>query len=83
MFEEDTQFAEIDPASLKVLRVLVVPESEAARAEEYLSSDLGLGGMWRPDPGACGRRASAGDVWDPESGCYREVPTEEPEPPAD
>ena len=38
-------FAEIDPSGA-VLRVLVVPDVEEGRGQEYLADDCGLGGTW-------------------------------------
>jgi len=38
-------FAEIDTDN-KVVRVLVVPNSEENRGQDYLANDLGLGGTW-------------------------------------
>ena len=38
-------FAEIDDDNV-VIRVLVVPDDEEHRGQEYLSGDLGLGGNW-------------------------------------
>jgi hypothetical protein len=38
-------FAEIDNNNV-VLRVLVVPDSEQHRGQEYLADNLGLGGRW-------------------------------------
>jgi hypothetical protein len=38
-------FAEIDSNNI-VTRVLVIPDEEAHRGQEYLSQDLGLGGTW-------------------------------------
>lgn len=38
-------FAEIDENSV-VVRVLVVPDSEEHRGQEFLADDLGLGGTW-------------------------------------
>ena len=38
-------FAEIDENNI-VLRVLVVPDEEEHRGQEFLSEDLGLGGRW-------------------------------------
>lgn len=38
-------FAEIDHGN-KVLRVLVVPDEQEHRGQEFLSDDLGLGGTW-------------------------------------
>ena len=38
-------FAEINEEN-KVIRVLVVPNDQEHRGNEYLSNDLGLGGTW-------------------------------------
>ena len=38
-------FAELDESNI-VLRVLVVPNDQEHRGEEYLASDLNLGGRW-------------------------------------
>jgi hypothetical protein len=38
-------FAEIDDGS-RVLRVLVVPDDQQHRGQDYLALDLGLGGTW-------------------------------------
>ena len=38
-------FAEID-ATNTVVRVLVVPDDQEHRGQEYLADDLGLGGTW-------------------------------------
>lgn len=38
-------FAEIDENGI-VTQVLVVPDSEEHRGQEYLADDLGLGGTW-------------------------------------
>jgi hypothetical protein len=38
-------FAEIDENGV-VLRVLVVPDAQENRGQEFLSDDLGLGGTW-------------------------------------
>jgi hypothetical protein len=39
-------FAEIDENNI-VLRVLVVPDEQEHRGQEYLADELGLGGIWR------------------------------------
>ena len=39
-------FAEIDESNT-VVRVLVVPDSQENRGQEYLADDLGLGGTWK------------------------------------
>jgi hypothetical protein len=38
-------FAEIDDDNI-VLRVLVIPNEQENRGQEYLAEDLGLGGTW-------------------------------------
>ena len=38
-------FAEIDNDN-KVVRVLVVPDEQEHRGQDFLAGDLGLGGMW-------------------------------------
>lgn len=38
-------FAEIDERHI-VLRVLVVPDEQENRGQDFLSNDLGLGGTW-------------------------------------
>lgn len=38
-------FAEIDENGI-VVRVLVVPDAEEHRGQDFLASDLGLGGTW-------------------------------------
>jgi hypothetical protein len=38
-------FAEIDENNI-VTRVLVVPDEQEHRGNEYLANDLGLGGLW-------------------------------------
>lgn len=38
-------FAEVDENGL-VLRVLVVPDAQEHRGQEFLADDLGLGGTW-------------------------------------
>ena len=39
-------FAEIDESNI-VVRVLVVPDAQEGRGQEYLADDLGLGGTWK------------------------------------
>ena len=39
-------FAEIDESNT-VVRVLVVPDAQENRGQEYLADDLGLGGTWK------------------------------------
>ena len=38
-------FAEIDENNI-VVRVLVVPDQQEHRGQEFLANDLGLGGLW-------------------------------------
>lgn len=38
-------FAEIDEDNI-VIRVLVVPDEQETRGQDYLANDLGLGGTW-------------------------------------
>jgi hypothetical protein len=40
-----SHFAEIDENNI-VLRVLVVPDEQEHRGQEYLANDVGLGGLW-------------------------------------
>lgn len=39
-------FAEIDSNGGTVLRVLVVPDEQEHRGQDFLANDLGLGGIW-------------------------------------
>jgi hypothetical protein len=41
-----SHFAEIDPNGGTVLRVLVVPNEQEHRGQDFLANDLGLGGVW-------------------------------------
>ncbi len=41
-----SHFAEIDPNGGTVLRVLVVPDEQEHRGQDFLANDLGLGGAW-------------------------------------
>ena len=59
-------FAEID-SSNKVIRVLVVDNSEEHRGQDFLANDLGLGGTWIQTSyhaNFAGKYASIGDTWD-------------------
>ena len=38
-------FAEVDATNF-VIRVLVIPQEEESRGQDYLAHDLGLGGTW-------------------------------------
>jgi len=65
-------FAEIDPAGL-VLLVLVVPDAQEARGQEFLASDLCLGGTWIQTSYSHrirGKFAGIGDRYDAESDAF-------------
>ena len=65
-------FAEID-SSNKVVRVLVVPDNEEHRGEEYLAQDLGLGGKWIQtsyNNKIRGKFAGVGDSYDEENDLF-------------
>jgi hypothetical protein len=71
-------FAEINSDN-KVLRVLVVDNSQEHRGQEFLADDLGLGGTWIQtsyNANFGGKYAGIGDVWD---GTNFTTPTEETE----
>jgi hypothetical protein len=58
-------FAEID-SSNKVVRVLVVDNSEEHRGQDFLANDLGLGGTWIQtsyNANFGGKFAGIGDTW--------------------
>lgn len=60
-------FAEIDNTN-KVLRVLVVDNSQEHRGQEFLAEDLGLGGTWIQtsyNGNIRGKFAGTGDTYDP------------------
>ena len=59
-------FAEIDNTN-RVLRVLVVPNEQEHRGQEYLANDLGMGGTWIQtsyNANFGGKYAGIGDLWD-------------------
>jgi hypothetical protein len=61
-------FAEID-SNNKVLRVLVVDNSQEHRGQEFLANDLGLGGTWVQtsyNANFGGKYAAIDDIWDGE-----------------
>jgi hypothetical protein len=61
-------FAEIDSDN-KVLRVLVVDNSQEHRGQEFLANDLSLGGTWIQtsyNANFGGKYAGVGDIWDGE-----------------
>ena len=60
-------FAEIDNNN-KVLRVLVVDNSQENRGQDFLANDLGLGGTWIQtsyNANFRGKYAGIGDTYDP------------------
>lgn len=60
-------FAEIDNTN-KVLRVLVVDNSQEHRGQEFLADELGLGGTWIQTSYNANFRnkfAGIGDIYDP------------------
>jgi hypothetical protein len=78
-------FAEIDSDN-KVLRVLIVDNSQEDRGQEFLANDLGLGGTWIQtsyNANFGGKYAGIGDIWDgtnfitPVIEASEETPTEE------
>jgi hypothetical protein len=59
-------FAEID-SNNKVLRVLVVPDEQEDRGQEYLADELNMGGTWIQtsyNANFGGKFAGIGDIWD-------------------
>jgi hypothetical protein len=76
-------FAEIDKNN-KVLRVLVVDNSQENRGQEYLANELGLGGTWIQtsyNNNFRGKYAGIGDTYDPvkdEFISYYEIPSTPP-----
>lgn len=60
-------FAEID-SNNKVIRVLVVDNSQEHRGQEFLANDCNLGGTWIQtsyNANIRGKFAGIGDVYDP------------------
>jgi hypothetical protein len=60
-------FAEIDNTN-KVLRVLVVDNSQEHRGQDFLANDCGLGGTWIQtsyNANIRGKFAGIGDIYDP------------------
>jgi hypothetical protein len=73
-------FAEIDSDN-KVLRVLVVDNSQEDRGQEFLANDLGFGGTWIQtsyNNNIRGKYAGIGDIYDPINDVFT-TPEEEPE----
>lgn len=62
-----SHFAEIDDRNI-VTRVLVVPDEQEHRGQEYLAQDVGLGGRWIQtsfNARIRKRFAGIGDTYDP------------------
>jgi len=58
-------FAELDKDN-KVVRVLVVPNEQEHRGQEYLADEIGLGGTWVQtsyNANFGGKYAGVGDTW--------------------
>lgn len=65
-------FAEIDSEN-KVIRVLVVPNNQEHRGQEYLADDLNLGGRWIQtsyNGKIRGKFAGVGDIYDEETDLF-------------
>ena len=65
-------FAEID-SNNKVLRVLVVDNSQEHRGQDFLANELGLGGTWIQtsyNNNFRGKYAGIGDVYDPDKDIF-------------
>lgn len=60
-------FAQIDETN-KVVNVLVVPDNQEHRGQEFLANDLGLGGTWIQtsyNANIRGKFAGINDIYDP------------------
>lgn len=67
-------FAQID-SNNKVLRVLVVDNSQENRGQEFLADDCGLGGTWVQtsyNANFGGKFASIGNIYDPIEKTFRD-----------
>jgi hypothetical protein len=77
-----SHFAEVDESNI-VLRVLVVPDEQEHRGQEFMADDLGLGGTWKQTSyntrggvhklGGTPFRynfAGAGSTWDEANGAF-------------
>lgn len=72
-------FAEIDANGI-VLRVLVVPDEQESRGQEFLANDLGLGGTWIQtsyNTQIRGKFAGVGNKYNKENDEFVVVQTEE------
>jgi len=78
-----SHFAEIDPNSGTVLRVLVVPNEQEHRAQDFLANELGLGGLWIQTSYNANIRkkyAGIGDTYDATTDTFIAPSTTEGEP---
>lgn len=67
-----TYYAEINDKNL-VVRVLLIPEDQAQRGNDYLANDMGLGGKWletRQDGSLRRAFCSIGWHYDPENDIF-------------
>ena len=72
-------FAEIDDTNT-VIRVLVVPDEQEHRGQEFLANDLGLGGTWLQtsyNNNIRGVYAGIGYTYDPDLDIFIAPPPEE------
>lgn len=72
-------FAELDQNNI-VLRVLVVPDEQEHRGEQFLAEDLGLGGRWIQtsyNNRIRGVFAGPGFTYDPENDVFIAPPSEQ------
>jgi hypothetical protein len=72
-------FAEINKDN-KVIRVLVVDNSQEHRGQEFLAEDLGLGGRWIQtsyNANIRGKYAGIGDTYDEVNDLFVSSPVEE------
>lgn len=75
-------YAELSDKKI-VTRVLVVPDEQEHRGQEYLANDLGLGGRWIQtsyNGNIRGKFAGIGDLYDPVADVFLSPPVEEMEP---
>lgn len=71
-------FAEINKKNI-VVRVLVVPDDQEHRGQEYLADDLGLGGTWVQtsyNAKIRNKYASPGDKYDKRKDIFCTIETE-------
>lgn len=72
-------FAELDSNNI-VVRVLVVPDEQEKRGEEFLSKDLNLGGTWIQtsyNAAIRGKYAGVGDKYDEINDVFIHIPSDD------